>query len=149
YVLNDDAELRLNFVDEVRAMGGDARDITRCIMTIGESLRGSDRKGRGENSDFWEAETERCLYNAVRALEMGEGKVKAMDIQQFIGTAPFDEASKSSELWQSWFHNQVMRKAFHNLKTADDATDFELLKTYWCGEFCSLSPNTRSCIVTS
>jgi type IV secretory system conjugative DNA transfer VirD4/TraG family protein len=147
YVINPDGELCLNFIDEIRAQGGDAREITRAIMTMGESLRSSDRRG-GESSDFWEAETEICLYNAVEALRMGTGNITAPDLQRFIATAPYTQKALTDETWRAGFHNQVMGKAFSNAKTEDEKKDFGMLNDYWNGTFATLAPNTRSCIVT-
>ena len=43
---------RFNFLDFVCKDGGDTREITRCIRTIGETLQSGDGKGQGEDGDF-------------------------------------------------------------------------------------------------
>ena len=49
----DRSPLRCNFIEEAARQGGQTREITRCITTIGETLRANRKRGNGEDSGFW------------------------------------------------------------------------------------------------
>jgi hypothetical protein len=141
-------QLRFNFLAETMRHGGHTREITKCITTIGETLRSSDRRGRGENADFWEREQERMIYNAVQGVKLGTGTVTAPHLQEFIATAANVPADLHDEAWQQKFHNRCMEAAFHAKKSPVDAHDFQLAADYWCGEIPSMADRTKSSILT-
>lgn len=140
--------LRFNFLDYIRHLGGDTREVTKTLTTIAETLRGSDNKG-GENADFWEAETERMIFNAVELLIAGTGSVSAPTLQRFITTAAYNTEQLGSEEWKADFHNQVIKEGWHKKKTETKQNDFDLAMTYWLREFPRMSDKTRSSIQTS
>ncbi|HVX13856.1 MAG TPA: TraM recognition domain-containing protein [Pirellulales bacterium] len=147
-VVNDDAELRCNFIDYVRSMGGDAREITKAIITIAETLRSSDTKGGGEMGDFWDRENARLLGHAVLVVLLAKGNVSAPDLQRFIMTALQNPQQVSSEQWQRCFHDQCMRAAFDAPKTRIQQHDFELATDFFFREWPSMADKTRSSILT-
>ena len=53
---------RFNILDFEAQHGADAREITQCIMTIGETLLRAEGKDR---DPFWEQQNRRTLHNAV------------------------------------------------------------------------------------
>ena len=117
---------RFNLLDyEMRHGGGHTRNITKCITTIGESLKAGDTKG-GENADFWEREQERQIYNAVEIIKHATGRVDPWDLQSFISdcassaellmneeSVPADNAGLRGRIrqWKSGFHFEMIRKA--------------------------------------
>ena len=146
-VFSPDSSLRFNFLGYVLAMGGQTRDVTRCITVIGETLRSADTKG-GENGDFWEREQDRMIYNAVEVVKLATGTVSAPDIQRFISTAANSAAQISTPEWQAGFCNQCLATAFDKPKTAIEAHDYQLATDYWLGEFPNMADKTRSSILT-
>ena len=146
-VFSPDMPHRFNFLDYVIKSRGHTRDVTRCITTIGETLRSSDTKG-GENADFWEREQERMIYNAVVILCLAYGKVSAPDIQKFISGAALSPAAIATAEWQAGFHNESLKKAFDAKKTPIEEADFQLAIDYWLGEFPNMADKTRSSILT-
>jgi hypothetical protein len=137
---------RFNFLDYVLKSGGHTRDVTKCITTIGETLRSSDTKG-GENSDFWEREQERMIYNAVEALRLAYGRVSAPDLQRFISGAALNPEMIATEQWQAGFHNQTLKRAFEARKTRAEEADCMLVFDFWLGEITDMADKTRSSIL--
>ena len=146
-IFSPDMPHRFNFLDYVIKSGGHTRDVTKCITTIGETLRSSDTKS-GENADFWEKEQERMIYNAVVILRLALGKLSAPEIQKFISGAALNPATIGTPEWQAGFHNQTLKKAFDAKKTPIEEADFQLAIDYWLGEYPSMADKTRSSIST-
>ncbi len=146
-VFGPDTPLRFNFLAYVLAMGGQTRDVTRCITVIGETLRAADTKG-GESADFWEREQERMIYNAVETVKQAEGSVSAPMIQKFINSAPTSLEQIASPQWQAGYCNQCLAKAFAKPKSAIESHDYQLATDYWLSEFPTMADKTRSSILT-
>lgn len=141
------ASHRFNFLGYVLQMGGDTRDVTRCITVIGETLRAADNRG-GESADFWEREQERMIFNAVEILRQASGSVSAPDIQRFIGSAAMSPAQIASDQWRAGFCNQMLADAFERQKNHVESHDYMLAAEYWLSEFPSMAEKTRSSIMT-
>lgn len=146
-IFNPEHPLRFNFLAYEMACGGHTRNITRCITTIGETLRSSDTAA-GENADFWQREQERMIFNAVEVVKQATGKVSAPDLQRFISTAAMNPLQIGSPEWQAQFHNQCLKAAFEKDKSPIEEHDFELAKEFWLGEFPNMADKTRSSILT-
>lgn len=146
-VFGPGGDRRFNFLSYVLAMGGQTRDVTRCLTMINETLRSSDTKG-GENADFFEKEQERMIFNAVEVVKLATGSVSAPDIQKFITTAPQNAAQIGTPEWQKGYCNQCIATAFAKSKTPIEAHDFQLAADYWLTEFPNMADKTRSSIQT-
>lgn len=146
-VFSPDNPLRFNFLDYELRAGGHTRNITKCITTIGETLRASDTSA-GENADFWQREQERMIFNAVEIVKQATGKVSAPDLQRFITTAAMSPGQIATAEWQAQFHNQCLKAAWEKDKTATEEHDFEQAKEFWLGEFPNMADKTRSSITT-
>lgn len=146
-IFGTDEPLRFNFLDYEAKAGGHARNITRTIMVIGETLRSADNKGSGEDGDFWEKQQERMLYNAVVVVKLATGRVSAPDLQKFITTAAQTPQQLVSEEWQAGFHNATLKSAFEREKSAIDAHDFQLAMDYWAAEAPAMADRTKSSIL--
>ena len=107
----------------------------------------ADTKG-GESADFWEAEQQRMIYNAVEVVRLATGGVSAPDIQRFITTAPQSVEQIKTEEWQKKFCNQCMKEAFDKEKTPVEKHDYHLAVDYWLSEFPTMADKTRSSILT-
>ena len=148
WVYGPGSDLKINFLAEVMRQGGDTREITRCIMTIAETLRGGNRGGRGENAEFFKAEEERQIYNAVEVIKFAKGTVTSADLHSFITTAALSAEQLKSPAWQAGFHCRMLQAAFEAKKTAIEAHDFGNAQAYWLGEFPNQADRTRSSILT-
>ena len=146
-VFSPDSPLRFNFLDYEMAQGGHTRNITRTLMTIGETLGNSDTDGR-EDSSFWSKEQERMIYNAVEVVKLATGRVSAPDLHRFITGAATTPQQFTSEEWLTGFHNQCLKTAWEKPKTAMEQHDFELAKEFWLNEFVFMADKTRSSIMT-
>lgn len=146
-VFAPDSPLRFNFLGYVLAMGGQTREVTRCITVIGETLRAADAKG-GESADFWEKEQQRMIYNAVEIVKLATGSVSAPAIQKFITTAAMSPVQLSSPQWRAGYCNQCLADAFERKKSPVEPHDFHLAADYWLGEFPAMAEKTRSSIMT-
>lgn len=145
-VFSPDMPHRFNFLDYVIRSGGHTRDVTKCITTIGETLRSSDTKG-GESADFWEREQERMIFNAVEAIRIAYGNLSGPDIQRFISGAAMNPEMIATSEWQAGFHNQTLKQAFEARRTPIEEADFQLAMEYWLGEFPNMADKTRSSIL--
>lgn len=144
----DGSKSRLNFLAEAALHGGQAREVTRCLMTINESLRSGDSKGRGENSEFWAREEERMIYNAIEPLRMAGRPVGASELQAFITTAAFSQKQLSDPVWRQGFHCQTIGEAHRATKSATDEFDLNLATDYWYREVPHMDERTRGNILT-
>jgi type IV secretory pathway TraG/TraD family ATPase VirD4 len=147
HIFEPHGELRFNFLAEALRHGGHTREITKCITTIGETLRTSNRRG-GENSDFWEREQERMIYNAVQVVKLATGTVTAPDLQEFIVTAAENPSQLHDEAWKGKLHCRAMEAACKANKSKFDAHDFQLAADYWFGEIPAMADRTKSSILT-
>jgi hypothetical protein len=146
-VFEPEGKLRFNFLAEAMRNGGHTREITKCITTIGETLRASDSR-RGEHADFWEREQERMIYNAVQVVKLATGTVTAPELQEFIVTAAEIPSKLHDEVWQAKFHCRALEAAFHAKKSKFDAHDLQLAQDYWLGEIPSMADRMKSSILT-
>jgi hypothetical protein len=138
--------LRFNFIDEVVKNGGDSRDITQCILTIGETLR-HGKNGGGTNDGFWVGQKERAIYNAAEIVRKATGKVTAPDLQKFIVGGAHCIEDLNSEQWRKGFHNQCLGDAFVAPKTAIEAHDYHLASDMWLGEWPVMDEKLRGSIL--
>ena len=139
--------LRFNCLDYVLQMGGQTRDVTRCITVIGETLRSADTSG-GESADFWEREQERMLYNAIQTIWLATGRVSAPDIQRFITAAPLSPEQIATKEWKAEFCGQTLQAAYTREKSPTEDHDLKLAFDYWLSEFPNMADKTRSSILT-
>ncbi|HEY2837676.1 MAG TPA: TraM recognition domain-containing protein [Pirellulales bacterium] len=146
-VFEPNGKLRFNFLAEAMRQGGSTREITKCITTIGETLRSSGRQGRSGDGEFWEREQERMIYNAVQVVKLARGTVTAPELQEFITTAAANATQLSDEAWRSGFHCRAMEAAFHAQKSNFDAHDLQLAQDYWLGEIPTMADRTKSSIL--
>lgn len=142
------SDLRFNFLDYVVRMGGDTREITKCITSIGETLQAKGGTGWGGDK-FWPIEQGRMIYNAVEIVKLATGRVTAPDLQQFIATAPNTPDEIQTAGYQSTFHWQCMDRAFRAEKSVVSAHDYELAETYWMREIPRMADRTKSSILAS
>jgi type IV secretory pathway TraG/TraD family ATPase VirD4 len=147
-VFSPENPLRFNFLDwENLTGGGQTRNITKCITTIGETLRSSDTTA-GENADFWQREQERLIYNAVEIVKQATGKVSAPELQAFITTAATHPSEIGTAEWQAKFHNRCLKAAYEREKSTTEQHDFDMARDYFLSEWPSMADKTRSSIMT-
>ena len=146
-IFGPNESLRFNLLGYVLAMGGDTRDVTKCITVIGETLRGADKKG-GELADFWEREQERMIFNAIEVIKLAGETVSAPNIQKFIHTAPQNKEEIRTDEWRRKFCSQCHEAAHERKKTPVEEHDFRLAADYWLSEFPTMADKTRSSILT-
>lgn len=146
-VFSPESDLRFNFLDyEMQAGGGHTRNITNCLMVIGETLYSGEKSG-GEDAHFWKSSHERVINNAVEILKLATGKVGAQELHRFINTAATTPQQIDSEEWRAGFHNQMIREAYQKQKSGIVQRDFEKAKEFWLGEYPKLADKTRSSIM--
>jgi TraM recognition site of TraD and TraG len=132
-ILNCEQKERV--IDGVKRPGTDARGMTKYLMTIGESL--SDAKG-GKDEQFWKMMQERYLFCGIEAVRQGHGHVDAPALSRFFSNAAFAPDQLDSEKWKAGFHNQTLKAASERRKSSIEASDFQLVRDMFLGEF----PNT-------
>lgn len=145
-VFSPEHHLRFNFLDFEMSQGGETRNITKCITTIGETLRSADTDKR-EAADFWQRETERLIFCAVEVVKIATGRVSAPDLHRFINGAAMHPSQFASEEWLAGFHNQCLKAAWNKPKSPIEQHDFDLAKEYFLGEFPNMADKTRSSIL--
>jgi len=137
-------DLRFNAIDYEYRQGADARSITKYLMQIGETLRSSDVKGSGDESDFWEREQERQLYYATVVVMLAFKRVSAPELQRFINGAARSAEELGSDQWKSGFHNQAMAAAYKASKSRIEEHDYEIAAMYWLEEGPRMAEKTWS-----
>lgn len=147
-IINLDGKHRLNFIDDVRAMGGGPREIARFITTVGSACLGANDTDGREDSSFWEREQFNLIHDAIVPVLLATGKVSARDLQKFIATAAYSQQSLDDPTWKDDFHNQIMKRAFDAPKSRLQEQDYELCFDRWFRSFPVQSSRTRSSILT-
>jgi len=139
---------RFNLLAEEMRAGADSRDLTQCILTIGETLSRSGGGGRGqENEKFWEMQKSRALYNAIEIVRQSGEDVSAPNVQRFITEAATSSEMVSSSEWQRNYHNDVFRAAHAAQKTSAERHDYELARAFWLSEYPGQDPKVRSSVL--
>lgn len=140
--------LRCNLLDyEMSQGGGHTRNLTKTLTTIAETLRSSDTDNR-ENSDFWQKEQSRTLFNAIEVVKLATSGVSAQDLHRFISAAALSPAQLMLPEWLAGFHNQCLKRAWEVPKSTTTRHDYDLAKEYWLSEFPNMADKTRSSILT-
>ncbi|HEX4132935.1 MAG TPA: TraM recognition domain-containing protein [Pirellulales bacterium] len=147
-VFSPEANLRCNFLDCIRKQGGDSRDITSFLMTIGETLRSVDKHSGSANSEFFRMQEEVMIQFAVDAVRLARGRVTAPDLQKFITDAAQTPAQINDPQWRKGFHVDCLRAAHAAAKSELEEADFPFLMDYWLGLYPKMDGRMRSGIET-
>ncbi len=139
--------LRFNFLAEAGRYGGDAREITKCITTIGESLRNGDGGKGGENAAFFVAQQERMIHHAVEILKTARGTVTSSDLHQFISNAAHNGEQLADPTWRQGFHSKCIEAAFRSEKSRQAAHDLQQAVDYYLQEYPGMADRTKSSIL--
>ena len=125
------------------------RDVVTFITTLSEVMKRGDSKGGGDSSQFYLAQEERCIYNAVAALLLtAREPLTAPNIHRFIVMAATTQAELATPEWQAKYHSKVLEKGFSASKTALEAHDYQLCMDFWIKEWPGLmDPKTRGNIL--
>jgi hypothetical protein len=134
---------KCNLLEYILRSFGSAREVTRFLTVVNETLRSGNTKG-GESSDFWERENERQIYHAVVILRIALGRVSAPELQTFISGAAQSQEEKDGEKFKKGFHAQCLRAAYEAQKSPADTCDVENACMYWLEEYPSMDHRTRS-----
>lgn len=122
--------------------GGGPRLVTDMLINVGQTLRRG--KNGGENAQFWEAFTERCIYETVVPLQLAGEPLTAERMLRFLMTAPHSMAEMADPNWQRGYHPQVMMRAESAPKTSRQQHDFNLVKEFWGREYPRMDDRTRA-----
>ncbi len=148
FIYEPGGKLKVNYLDFVRQMGGDARDICRFIKTSGDVLNAGTGNEGGHSGKFFEVAEDRLLYHAVVMVKLGTGHVTIPYLQEFITTALRSPAEAASPAWTGCVHDVCTHKASDAVKTPAEAHDFRLALDYFFKEFLRMEEKTRSSIET-
>lgn len=136
-----------NYMDFIVKLGGhDAREVTKFLNVIKESLQTSETKGGGEMGDFWATAQEEQIFNAVVPVLLAEGELRPDVLRDFILGAAHDPAQFDDPKWREGLHNTVLRKAHRAVKRRTDILDLEGATKYWTRQYPTLAEKTRSCV---
>ncbi|HEV3118577.1 MAG TPA: type IV secretory system conjugative DNA transfer family protein, partial [Gemmataceae bacterium] len=136
-----------NYMDFIVKLGGhDAREVSKFLGVIKESVQTGETKGGGEMGDFWATAQEEQIFNAVVPVLLAEGEVRPDTLRDFILGAAHDPAQFDDPKWRDGGHNTVLRKAHRAVKRRTDMLDLEGATKYWTRQYPKLAEKTRSCI---
>ena len=125
--------------------GADSREITRLLMTVGETLkRGATARG-GSNESFWEGQKERTLYSAVEVTRKA-GKLSVPDLVAFLADAATCEAQLADKNWRKGIHCRYLKWAMESPKNQIEEHDNEQALGLFLGEWPKMDPKVRSSI---
>jgi hypothetical protein len=133
-IFDADSRWRTNFFGELRR----PRDVVTFIMTLSEIMKRGDGKGGGDNSRFYEAQEERCIYNAVAALQTAKEPITAPNLHRFIMTAATSVEQLKTPEWQEDYHSKILERGFHAPKSAIEKHDYQLCADFWIKEWAML-----------
>jgi hypothetical protein len=114
------------------------RDVVQFLTTMSEVMKRGDSKGGGDNNRFYDAQEERCIYNAVAALQAAREPLTAPNIHKFIMTAATTPAELQTPEWQGKYHSTILNRGFNARKTALEEHDLQLCLDFWLKEWAGL-----------
>ena len=133
-VFDAKGKCRTNFLDCLRH----PRDVVQFITTLSEVMKRGDSKGGGENNRFYDSQEERCIYNAVAALQAAKEPLSAPNLHKFIMTAATTSAELQTPEWQSKYHSKVLERGFNSKKSLMEESDFHLCVDFWVKEWAGM-----------
>jgi type IV secretory pathway TraG/TraD family ATPase VirD4 len=136
--------LKFNILDYILKRGGDARDITRFLMALNETIRDADGTG---NVAFWEGQQDRAIFNAVTMVQLATGGVTAPHLQEFLTGAARRPEDLDNPVWQDGVHNRVLEAAYQAVKTPQQEANYQVAKRYFTGELPKMAVETSSSIM--
>ena len=140
-VFDIDNLLRFNFLQYVG--NWPARNVVQCLMTMGETLKRGEGKGKDE-APFWDALNERSLFNTVVPLKAAGEPISPERMLKFLMSAPTSPEEQRSDQWRALYHNKVMERASARPKSPIEVLDFQLAMEFWVKEYPSMDPKTRA-----
>lgn len=162
---HDNTQWRFNFLDyELKREGhggGQTENLVNLIGRIIEVAEGThDVQGKEQ---FWERAMRQLVRNTIDILSLSQGTLSLSDLLRFIQTAPQEpedtlvsneikkrlEAEGKPLWWDTSFCAESIIKAEENIQTERHQHDFDTASTYFLNEFASMSPRTRSGIVST
>ena len=126
-----DRESRCNFLGCLKR----PRDVVTFLTTMSEVMKRVDSKGGGDNNRFYDAQEERCIYNAVAALQAAKEPLTAPNIHKFIMTAATTPEQMMTAEWQAKYHSKVLDTGFEAEKNPLDEHDYKLCFDFWTKEW--------------
>ncbi|MEM6260752.1 MAG: TraM recognition domain-containing protein [Planctomycetota bacterium] len=134
------------------AGAGQTENIVGLIRTILEAgdLGGNSEGGGRANDVFWRKATDQIIRNAVDLLKFAGEPLSLTTIQQVLASAPLSlEETQSTEWQQQSFCWQCLQKANQQSLAESDALDLHATARFWCRDFPTQDPKTRSNILIS
>ena len=105
-------------------------------------------EGTGNDSEFWQKQTERAITHAVNVLHFAGYEITSQGIQDVILEAPTTANYKSLAGWRSNACNKVLEAAKQGAGTKFvEAHDCKLARDYFLVEWPSMAQQTRGSIL--
>ncbi|MEM1353884.1 MAG: TraM recognition domain-containing protein [Planctomycetota bacterium] len=134
------------------AGAGHTENIVGLIRTILEAgdLSGNTSSGGRSNDTFWRKATDQIIRNAVDLLKFAGEALSLTTIQQVLASAPLSlEETQSTEWQKKSFCWQCLQKANQQPLNESEALDLHATARFWCRDFPTQDPKTRSNILIS
>lgn len=141
------ASTRLNFLAEAARLGDPARECTKFLMTVKQTLGRGQQGTPSANSQFFDSMHEKYLYSAIVILLAALGAVTAPDLQRFIVGAAQTPLHIDDDQWRRGFHSECIQKAHHCVNANVNRHDLELAIDFWLNEFPATESRLRSNIL--
>jgi hypothetical protein len=141
---------RFNFMQyEFCRAGAGSRNTENLVRLFGTLAEVAERKSASSGPDYWSRAMNQLVRNAVELASIARG-VPTLDlVAQIVSTAPQSLEDVSSPDWQdSSVCFRCIQEGDPLPKNELQAADWPQVVRFWINEFPSLSPRTRSCIVS-
>ncbi|MCK6486427.1 MAG: type IV secretory system conjugative DNA transfer family protein [Phycisphaerae bacterium] len=140
-----------NFLDaELAAGAGFVENLTELLSTVVELADRNSGHGGRDDESFWRRMVRQLCRNSIQLLVMAKGKVRVSDLYRLVTSAPLSPDQVRSAQWQdASFCFQCMAEADGKAKTPQERADYDLIVSYFAGEWANLSDRTRSVVLSS
>lgn len=124
--------------------------LIRTILEAGDIGSGASGGGGRSNDTFWRKATDQIIRNAVDLLKFAGEPLSLTSIQEVLASAPLSLEEALSPAWQERsFCWQCLQHANQRPLSEDDTFDCRATARFWCQDFPTQDPKTRSNILIS
>lgn len=142
---------RFNLVGYEAARKGEGagipQNVARYLMSLRSSLFREDQQAGGDSQE-WKKLDAYLLTRAIVMLQFAGEEITALNLHDFISTAPANPQQLTSESWRADYCNRCLSAAFRRRKKKDEQLDYERAADFFTKTWPTTNDRTRTSIQT-
>lgn len=148
-VVTEDGPWRFNFLQyELARKASLTNRIENVLSLLLNVMAQTGQKGGGD-TEYWYGQAERLLGSALGILAAARPRFTFAELNRFIFQAPTERSVIEAPGWPDHPFAKVLAEARAAYAAEGKEADYEVLETYWLGNFVGMPEGTRGSIVTT